>query len=489
MDFYTDVSEKQGKIHVRGYKNDRRVQRIADYHPYIYLKSNQEAESRFKTLEGQKVTKLSFKTIKEATGFIFNNKKAINPEPIWGIDFQTAAIHDLYPGDIDFDFNKIALDYIDIETDSHGGFANIEQANKEVTAICLRKSGKSLLFGMKPYQVQNDNEKFIFCSDEIQLLKKYLDYWNDDEWQPDIISGWNIEGFDLPYLVGRITRVLSKDYAERLSPWGILESKTILTFGKEQQLYFPVGIQVLDYMRVYKKFSQKKLESYSLDFVSQTELGEGKLDYSQYQSLDDLYQNDPQTFFAYNIKDCERVEALENKLGMIKQLATIAYLTKSNYNDVFGTIRIWDSFIYGYLNKQNIVVPQTTGGDNKDFMGGFVKEVKPGLYDWVISFDFTSLYPSLIMAYNISPETFAGRLKHIDHQSILDGALNVASTRLKDENCAIAGNMCLYHREKQGFLPALMQSLFDERVKYKKEMLKGKQLLEDIENELKNRNL
>ena len=153
-----------------------------------------------------------------------------------------------------------------------------------------------------------------------------------------------MEGFDVPYLVKRITQVLGEDQARRLSPWNKLTKRSILSRGKEQEIYTPVGIQVLDYMQVYRKFSFKVQESYSLDYISEDVLGQKKLDYRDlgYQSLNDLYERGYETFIDYNIRDCELIEMLEHKLGMLGQIFAMAYLAKVNYGDMMATVRPWD---------------------------------------------------------------------------------------------------------------------------------------------------
>lgn len=470
MKFYTDFSCKKGNIYYRGYDNGKRVKKIAKYKPYVFVKS--DIISKYKTLNGEYTSKIEFDNVREAKNFIFEKKEKIK---FWGIDFDTAFIHDEFPGKIEFDYDLISKVVLDIETSNVGGYPDIEKADKEITAITLRKNNKNISFGCKEYKNNDDNE-YILCDDEKDLLEKFLDVWESSEWMPEILSGWNIDGFDLPYLAGRITRLFNKECAEKLSPWGILDNKTIFTFGKERTLYFPAGIQVLDYQQIYKKFSQKKLESYSLEFVCQTELGEGKLDYSEYQSLDELYEKDYEKFIDYNRLDCKRIDDLEDKLGMMRQLLTIAYLTKTNYSDVFGTIKMWDSLCYEYLKNKNIVVPNKEKNESRDFEGGYVKEVTPGKYEWVVSFDFTSLYPSLIMSYNISPETLMGQLEIMTPKEIIDGGFNKYKDELIKQDLAIAGNSCLYERKKQGMLPILMEDMFNKRVKYKNEMKEKKKL-------------
>jgi DNA polymerase elongation subunit (family B) len=513
--FYTSVTEKFDRIYFSGYKDGRRFRRVVNYKPYLFIKSKLEV-GKYKTLGGDSVERKGFTTINEARNYVYTNKspteatechssssatsiadlpkkppagsvevpgankKSETTLELFGGDFETAFIHDTYPGKIEFDFNLLSIVVIDIETDSRGGFGNIEKADKEVTAITLRKGGKSITFGCKEYKPNIDGERYVFCFDERQLLKDFLNAWGS-EWSPDIVTGWNVEGFDVPYLVRRISNLLGKDFAEQLSPFGILEEKTITSYGKERVLYFPVGVQVLDYLKVYKKFSQKKLESYSLDHVCMTELGEGKLDYSEFKGLSDLYEKDYDKFISYNIKDTERVEALEKKLGMMQQLLTIAYLAKTNYQDVFGTIRVWDSLIYGFLLERGIVVPHQKKNVTDDFVGGYVKDVVPGRYGWVTSFDFTSLYPSLIMSFNISPETYVDKLEKRSIEEILDECFVKYHGALVDANVTITGNSCLYDRSRKGFLPSIMEMLFDERVTYKKRMKEKKKILQGLD--------
>ena len=283
---------------------------------------------------------------------------------------------------------------------------------------------------------------------------------------PDVISGWNVEGFDVPYLVKRITQVLGEDKARDLSPWRKLSKRTIFSRGKEQEIYIPVGIQVLDYMQVYRKFSFKVQESYSLDYISEDVLGEKKLDYRDlgYRSLDDLYERGYETFIDYNIRDCELIEMLENKLGMLGQIFAMAYLAKVNYGDMMATVRPWDGLTHDWLMSRNIVVPPKVKNEDKAFEGGFCEETPAKGYGWVVSFDVTSMYPHIIMGWNISPETYLGKLPYLSTDQLLNGELKI------EKDVAVAGNMATYRRDIHGFLPQIMQTIFEKRVVFSKRM-------------------
>ena len=368
--------------------------------------------------------------------------------------------------------NKSRVVILDIETDSKGGFGDIVAADRAVTAITLRKNGKSVAFGTKYYKEKSSDVYYVMCQDEVGLLRRFLDYWNDSIWKPDVVTGWNVEGFDVPYLVKRITQVLGEDQARRLSPWNKLTKRTIFSRGKEQEIYIPVGIQVLDYMQVYRKFSFKVQESYSLDYISEDVLGQKKLDYRDlgYRSLDDLYERGYETFIDYNLRDTELIDLLEEKLGMLGLIFTMAYIAKVNFSDMFGTVRAWDGLCHDFLMSRNIVVPPKANNLDKTFEGGFVKEVKELAYGWNISFDLTSLYPYIIMCFNVSPETFVKKLTAMDMTDLLNDGLS----KIDKEGCAVAANMCLYSKEKHGFLPQIMKMLFDNRVIYKKRMMAAK---------------
>ena len=175
--------------------------------------------------------------------------------------------------------------------------------------------------------------------------------------------------------------------------------------GKDVTTYAPAGVAVLDYMRLYKKYSFKNQESYALDFISEQELGIKKLDYSEHGTLHNLFVNDFQKYIDYNIRDVELIDRLEEKLKFIEQVIALAYTAKVNYTDTFTTVRPWDIIIHNYLMDRTIVIPQIKRKSNYESLaGGYVKEPKPGMKKWVVSFDLNSLYPHLIMQYSISPE-------------------------------------------------------------------------------------
>jgi len=472
MKFYTHVQQLGDKIYVRGYEDGKLVEFIEKYAPYLFVP---KADGFYRTLEGQRVDKLQFDSIRDARDFVEQYKDVDNFK-FYGLNnYQYVFMYDYYQGEIQYDPSLVSVVTIDIECAADEGFPDIGKADKEVTAICLRKNGKSIVLGCGDFTTEDEKIVYVKCDNEENLLANFLKVWNHPSWKPDIVTGWNIEFFDIPYLVNRIKGVLGDVEAKKLSPWKILEEKEVEFKGKKNQTYTPVGIAVLDYYQLYRKFSFGNQESYKLDYIAAVEIGERKIDYSEYGSLLELYKNNFQKFIEYNIYDCALVERLDEKLKFIEQVMALAYDAKVNYHDTMTTVRPWDVIIHNYLLDSRIVIPQFKKQTmDTNLVGGHVKEAKIGLSKWVVSFDLNSLYPHLIMQYNISPETFVTRLPNfISIDTLLDGEWT--------HNCphAIAANGCIYRKDKQGFLPRLMETMYDDRTKYKKLMIEAKKRYEE----------
>ena len=487
MNFYTNVHLHKADILLRGYKDGERVQQSIRYIPYLFEPNHvyreRGVETPFNTLKGEPVYKREFDSVYEAREYI-KNFRGVGGKPMYGLDsFVYTFINDTYPGDIDYDPKLISLVSLDIEVDSEGGFPDIALADRMVTAITLRKKGQSLVFGLKEYVTESDNVTYIQCKDEHELLNKFLTAWQSKHLDPDVVTGWNIEFFDIPYLVNRIRRQMGDASAKRLSPWRILDQRTLEIMGREYTIFTPVGINIIDYMQAYKKFSFAQQESFKLDHIAFIELGERKLDYVElgFETLDEFYKGDYQNYINYNIRDVELVDKLEDKLKFLEQIYAIAYDGRCNYSDSFTSVRMWDIIIHNYLLSKGIVVPIVEkGAKESQIVGAYVKDPQVGMHKWVVSFDLNSLYPHLIMQYNISPETYVGQLPSLSIDSILDGALNDSDIREKmvSQNVAVAASGCMFDRDRQGFLPALMLKMYNDRVRYKKQMLNAKQQYE-----------
>ena len=271
-------------------------------------------------------------------------------------------------------------------------------------------------------------------------------------------------------------RILGEKLMKRLSPWGLVTEREIFVAGRKQLFYDIGGVCQLDYLNLYKKFTYKAQESYRLDHIANVELGQKKLDHSEFDTFKDFYTNGWQKFVEYNIIDVELVDRLEDKMKLIELALTMAYDAKVNYNDVFFQVRMWDSIIYNDLKKRNIVIPPKKGSvKDEKYAGAYVKEPIPGRYDWVVSFDLNSLYPHLIMQYNISPETL---IEQRHPSATVDRFLNQEISLEMYADNAVCANGAMYRKDKRGFLPVLMERIYNERKVYKKKMLAAKQQYE-----------
>lgn len=472
--FYTNVTPKGDNLLVCGYENGKKVNFKVPYKPYLFLPSKTKED--YTTLDGKFVTRMDFGSISDAREFI-KEYSGVDGFEIFGMTiWQYPFINDYYQSPIDFDPKLISVVIIDIEVAANEGFPSVDIANKPITAITLKHRDQSIVLGCGIYKPHMENIRYVKCRDEEHLLREFIHEWQTI--QPDVVTGWNVEMFDIPYIHNRVKNVLSKQDANKLSPWNIVDDREIkMTGGMTYIAKMIAGVSVLDYLQLYKKFSYTPQESYRLDHIANYELGEKKLDYSEYDSLLDLYKNDFQKFIEYNIKDCELVDKLEEKLKFIDQVFTLAYDGRVNYIDTFTTVRMWDVIIHNYLLGQGIVVPQTKVPDEDEpIVGAYVKDPQTGMHKWVVSFDLNSLYPHLIMQYNISPETYITTLDDLSIDSILNGAYDKPEIRqtLEDYNATIAATGCIFSKDKQGFLPQLMERVYEDRTRYKKLMIEAK---------------
>ena len=460
------------KFLVRGYDNGEYFQIRDDYQPTLFVSSNKETQ--YKTLDGQYVAKVKPGTVRETKEFIRQYEFVDNFQVFGNERFIYQYISDKYPQDeVKFDISKIRLYTMDIETKSENGFPDVESADQEMLLISMQNynTKEIITWGQGPFKLKQGNHYYKQFNNEFDLLNDFISWWMKNT--PDIVTGWNIQMFDIPYLAKRLYRVLGDKVARRLSPWGLCSPKELYIKGRRHIVYDIGGITQLDYLDLYKKFTYTNRESYRLDYIAQVELGQKKLDHSEYDTFKDFYTNGWQKFVEYNIIDVELVDRLEDKMKLIELALTMAYDAKVNYNDVCYQVRMWDNIIYNYLKKRNIVIPPKLS-EQKDekYAGAYVKEPKPGKYDWVVSFDLNSLYPHLIMQYNISPETLRDeRHPTVSVKDILEK--NLTFEMHKDN--AVCANGAMYRKDKRGFLPELMEKMYNERVIFKKRMLEAKQ--------------
>ena len=480
MNFYTNVAPWGNHILVREYKNGERVNRKVKYSPTLYVPVQKETE--WKTLDGKYASPYKFDSIKEAKAFIEQYKQ--QPHLVFGLDrFAYTYLSDTYPNTVNWDSDKILTVTIDIETRADNGFPEPELANEEMLAITIKNqtTKKIVVWGLGEFKNDRDDVTYINCSNENELLAKFMNFWTQH--YPDVVTGWNTEFFDIPYLINRVTKVLGEDRAKEFSPWGLISSRKVYNHGREQQVYDITGVANLDYLQLYRKFTYSNQESYALNHIAFVELGQQKNE-NPYETFQDWYTKDYQSFLEYNIVDVELVDRLEDKMKLLELCLTMAYEAKVNYEDVFGQVKYWDVLIHNYLKNKKIVIPQKSHQSKSDkYEGAYVKDPQVGQHKWVMSFDLNSLYPHLIMQYNMSPETLVtgDYLKLADDKTYVNEMLREVDLDIP-EHTTITPNGALYRKDKLGFLPEMMQDIYNDRTIYKKKMLKAKQDYEDTKD-------
>jgi len=470
MKFYTHFTKYGNNILVRGYRNGKRFANKVEYNPTLYLPSQKPTE--FKTLDGNYVSPTQMGSLRDASEFIRQYETVENFKIYGSTNFPYVYINEIYQGKVDYDPNLLKIINIDIEVGSENGFPEPDQASEPITAITMCVAGHFYVIGCGDYNNTRTDVTYTKCKDEYHLLKKFLELWNFLD--ADIVTGWNIQFFDIPYIYNRICRVMNEDEAKKLSPWRRIGERTTTIHNKQQTAFDLVGIAILDYLELYKKFTYTQQENYRLDTIATIELDEQKLDYSEYESLHQLYRFDYQKFIDYNIKDVELVNRLDEKMKFINMVLALAYDAKVNLTDVFTQVRMWDTLIHNHLIKKNIVVPQNKhSAKDEQYAGAYVKEPMPGMYEWVVSFDLNSLYPHLIMQYNVSPDTIvSGMRKQVTVDGLLEG-----NDSADGEYCMTANGQ-YFRKDIQGFLPEMMQRMYDDRVLYKNKMIDAQKELE-----------
>jgi DNA polymerase elongation subunit (family B) len=462
---------------VRGYENGRHFMTREKFSPTLFVPSKKE--TKYKTLQGEYVESIQPGSVRDCREFIKKYTDVQNFK-IYGNDkYIYQYISDKYPeNEIKFDISKIKLTTIDIEVASENGFPDVESAAEEVLLITLQDYNTKQIrtWGLGKFDNNQSNVSYRGFSDEYSLLNDFIHWWMIEDNTPEVITGWNSELYDIPYLVRRLDRVLGEKLMKRMSPWGLVTEDEVYISGRKNISYDIGGISQLDYIKLYKKFTYKAQESYRLDHIASVELNQKKLDHSEFDTFKDFYTKGWQKFVEYNIVDVELVDRLEDKMKLIELALTMAYDGKVNYEDVFSQVRMWDTIIYNYLKKRNIVIPpkEKTDKDSK-YAGAYVKEPIPGKYDWVVNFDLNSLYPHLIMQFNVSPETLLDER----HPSVtVDKILNQEITFEMYKDYAVCPNGAMYRKDIRGFLPELMEKMYNDRVIFKKKMIEAKKAYE-----------
>ena len=461
---YSNVTLLGDSILCRGYENGDPVSFKEIIKPTLFVPS---PKGKWKSLTGEKMTPVVQDGARRAREFI-EKYKDVNNFEVHGYErFVYQWISEKYPGQLRFNMSDMKIITIDIEVACENGFPDVEASQEEMLCITIKDlaTGKFITWGTREAKV--DTEYRVFWTEQ-EMLTDFHKWWCSNT--PDIITGWNCNLYDIPYICRRLERVLGEKWQKSLSPWNKVNMREVYIQGRRNLAYDILGVSILDYLDLYRKFTYTNQESYRLEHIATVELGEGKLDHSEFENFKDFYTEHWQKFVEYNIKDVDLVDRLEKKMKLLELAITMAYDAKVNFEDVYSQVRMWDTLIYNYLKERKICVPprQESKKDDK-YAGAYVKEPIPGLYDWVVSFDLNSLYPHLIMEYNISPETLVPtRYPSISVDKILNGEIDI------DSDYCVAANGAQYRKDIQGFLPEMMQKIYDERTIYKKKMLIAK---------------
>ena len=471
MRYYTNVQMVGNDFLVRGYEGGKSFTSREKFQPTMFVPSKKK--TKYKTLDGQYVQSIKPGTVRETREFVKTHSEVEGFEIFGNNRYIYQYISEKYPEtEIKFDIKKMNLVTIDIEVQSENGFPTVEKCDEELLLISLQdyNTKRILTFGVGPYRTQDKMVKYVQCNDEYDLLQHFINYWSHTP--PEVVTGWNCQLYDIPYLAKRITRVLGDKAMKKLSPWGLVTNEEIYMMGRPQLVYDIAGVTVLDYMDLYKKFTYKAQESYRLDYIGEVELGNKKLDHSEFDTFKDFYTKGWNKFVDYNVQDVRIVDGLEEKMKLIELAITMVYDAKVNFTDVFYQVRMWDMIIYNDLKRKGIVIPPKKDQDKSEkYAGAYVKEPKPGMYDWVVSFDLNSLYPHLIMQYNISPETLLDdRFPNVSVDRLLNEEVDLSSL----EDVTVCPNGAMFTTKTRGFLPKLMEKIYSERVVFKKKMIQAK---------------
>ena len=463
--FYTNIQLAGDTILYRGYENGEPVQFRARFSPTLYVLSKNK--EKFTTLDGRYVSPIKFDKPREGREFI-RQYDGVEGFEVHGYErFVYQYIRQEYPSDVEYRIDQMKIYSMDIEVQCENGFPDVEAVSEEMLSITIKDmvSKEFYIWAVKDFKTEHN--KFVFDT-EREMLMHFIDWWAKHT--PDILTGWNVNLYDVPYICRRVKRILGSKWMNSISPWNRANEREVYVQGRKNYAYDISGVNILDYLDLYRKFTYTNQESYRLDHIASVELGQRKVDHSEYENFRDFYTNDWQKFIEYNIQDTELIDRLEEKMKLLDLAITMSYDAKVNFEDVYSQVRMWDTMIYNYLTDRKIVVPPKKGArKDEKYAGAYVKEPIPGKYDWVVSFDLNSLYPHLIMQYNISPET----LWETRHASAsVDRILNEEIV-IEDDVCVCA-NGAQYRKDIQGFLPQMMDKIYNERTIYKKKMLQAK---------------
>lgn len=472
---YTAINSEGDNVYVAYYDEDgNKCFKTDKINPSLFIRSN---NGKYKNLKGQKLEEKKFESIKDAYDFIKNHKydDYVYGYERWLHQYISREFKNQTP-----DINKLRVHFVDIETTAYNA-VNLVDFEEEITCLTVydNQTHEYKIWGIFEYTGKEDIN-YIYCKDEKDLLEKYLNFHISNGYC-DVLVGWNFLKFDCPYIINRMKKVLPRGKWKTYSPWKIiheLESKPL--FGeveedKECEKYYKIfGIEILDYLDMYKKLPKGQPENYKLDTIAELELNERKIAHDEYETFNDFWQKDWNLFVEYNIHDVRIVKKLDDKLALINIYCNMGYDTLCNFTDGFHQVRMWDNIVYNYLLDKNIIVPlQINTNETDKFRGAYVKPTIAGKFEWIVSYDLASLYPSVIRTINISPDTFVDKVETPIYNSLVEREYEI-----DQGDCSFAANGALFTNKKKGFLPEILTEMYAKRSDYKKKMLSHKKEVE-----------
>ena len=529
---YCNVARYKNHIYVREIVDGVERNRKVKYKPYLFQRTNKKTEYR-DFYDRFYLEKVRFETPYEMKEFLDSYSQI--PDEIWGnTDIVSQFIHEEgYASHADT--SKIIRSYVDIEVNSlyqdsegnwiDGGFPDQDDAKFPINAICEYRSDDKkyhIFTTAKGWDATKSQLKYAEAVDyhsfdtEEQLLKAWMRFWCKK--YPHITSGWNNKAFDIVYIINRIRILFGQDVVNCLSPWGVVDIKTTHDkFGKQSNVYSILGISIIDYMDLYKKYRNKPREKYTLMYISKVENpDEHKIEFTGNHNT--LFRDNPALFADYNIQDVRCCTNFDVKFQFMDMIIYLAYYAGVNFEDTFSPLKIWDTHIYREAEKQGYVIPLKGESSPKDsYEGAYVHEPVPGLKGAICSFDFTSLYPNLMILFYIGADVHVtGERKASLRKALIElmeknrdtcgkmldelqltGIFNefyiyndipeVVTEFLKRNKVALTTNVEFYDVSRKSVFVDLIQLLFKERKENKKESAIHKQNAKEIRNELKER--
>jgi len=474
---------KNESIHLFTWDEDgNRTTLVQSYSPYLFIESENgcDANSIFNT----PLKKVNFRNNIDRSNFV---KDTPIKRIFYNLNVEQQFLLDFFKNDVDsenYGQHLLKIFYLDIETYATTHFSSPKDALDPINLITIYDSlsEKYYTFGCKNYSTLEENVVYIKCQNEKDLLSSFIKFWKKE--YPDIVTGWNLVGYDIPYIMNRIQKIFDNPYkANELSPVGRIqfrENVSVNKLGQPVDRWSISGISILDYMEVYKTFSQGDRESYALGYIGEYELGEGKITYAS-TSLSKLADEDWMKFVDYNIQDVRLLIKLEEKLKYLRLIRNLSYKGFITFEKSMGKVSLITGAVAHQALKQGLIIPTFNEERIKtNFAGGYVYEPIPGLYQDLITYDANSLYPNTIITLNISTETKIGKILNVDKNNIqvrLTNGKDVSFTEenfknfVEDQKLSVTKANVLYTQKFKGVVPGLIDKLYNERVAAKKKML------------------